>query len=71
MSSEFGCMSIETLTFLTDVTKMLNNSPTLEGYYLHVELRREHEHTKVGSWTDEISDKDWLFEALDADEAKP
>jgi len=65
MSMEFNVISLDMLTFLASVTEMLNKSPKIEGYYLHVELRRENAHTVVGTWTDEVSDTDWLFEQRD------
>lgn len=55
---------IEHLEFLAAVTRMLNTIPESEHYYIHVELREEGTHRKVGAWSDEIAKDAWYFEEV-------
>lgn len=43
------------LAYIADVTKALNSLPECDGYYLHVELREDITHDKVGEWCYEIA----------------
>jgi len=49
------------LDFISQVTKTLNSLPPLDDFYIHVELREEGTHRKVGEWSDEIAHDDWYF----------
>ena len=51
------------LNFIAAVTKALNTIPLNDDFYVHVELREEGTHRRVGAWSDEIGDSDWYFEA--------
>lgn len=58
-------MFIENLEYVTAVTRALNALPQTKDFYVHVELRMEGEHTKVGQWCDEIAGDAWYFEATE------
>ena len=53
----------EHLDFIGAVTKALNELPTNNDFYGHVELRHEGSHVKAGEWSDEIAPDAWYFEA--------
>lgn len=59
---------VDHLSFIHEVTKALNALPTNSDFYIHVELREEGTHRKVGEWSDEIAPDAWYFEAKDADQ---
>lgn len=53
----------EHLKLIASVTEMLNNLPSNNDFYVHVELREEGSHDVVGKWSDEIGPDAWYFEA--------
>ncbi len=53
---------VEMLRYLTAVTEALNKLPTCKDIYVHVELREEGTHRKLGEWSDEIASDTWYFD---------
>lgn len=53
----------ENLAYIAAVTDALNRLPETKDFYVHVELRSEGDHVKVGQWSDEIAGDAWYFEA--------
>ena len=53
----------EQLDYIAAVTRALNAmpDPTDRNFYIHVELREEGTHRKVGSWSDEIASDAWYY----------
>jgi len=52
----------EHLDYIAKVTAALNALPPSKDFYVHVELREEGSHSKVGEWSDEISNDAWYYE---------
>jgi len=54
------------LDYLAAVTRMLNESelPESSDFYIHVELREDTTHRKVGEWSDEIASDAWSFSVV-------
>lgn len=53
---------VEQLRYITAVTEALNALEVNdEHFYVHVELREEGTHRKVGEWSDEIAGDAWYF----------
>lgn len=51
----------ENLAYIQAVTEALNTLPHSADFYVHVELRAEGSHTKVGEWSDEIAPNAWYY----------
>ena len=60
----------EHLAYIADVTRMLNALGTNSDYYVHVELREEGTHRKVGVWSDEVAPDSWYYNEDDVEVAK-
>ncbi len=52
---------VEQLEYITNVTKILNSMKSTDGVYIHVELREEGSHSKIGEWSDEIASDCWSY----------
>lgn len=50
------------LEYIAAVTKVLNELPECNDFYIQVELLEGGSHRKVGSWCDEIAADAWYFE---------
>lgn len=49
------------LEFIAAVTKVLNELPECDDFYVQVELREGGSHRRVGAWCDEIASDAWYF----------
>jgi hypothetical protein len=51
----------ENLAYIAAVTEALNKLPESKDLYVHVELRENDTHRKIGAWSDEIAGDAWYY----------